>query len=59
MTKVSSPGCSLTLVKCDICTGGLVFGDAWRKREGVDEPGDHGSGMDRKGDEFPLNLLTR
>ena len=54
-----SPGCSMTLVKCDICTGGLVFGDAWRKREGVDEPGDHGSGMQRKGDEFPLNLLTR
>ena len=36
-----------------------MFGDAWRKREGVDEPGDHGSGMQRKGDEFPLNLLTR
>ena len=36
----------------------MVFCDAWRKGEGVDDLGDHGSGMNRKGDEFPLNILT-
>lgn len=36
----------------------MEFCDAWRKGEGVDDHGDHGSGMNRKGDEFPLNILT-
>ena len=36
----------------------MEFCDAWRKGEGVDDHGDHGSSMNRKGDEFPLNILT-